>query len=92
MYTKQDSAIILIGVVGSRTTTDSTHAVGYQICTARGLNVSVNLTVKRNPTETFSDTYKLRIQIVTYYTALRMLLACYSLVVQPATWPDPRLD
>jgi len=65
MYTKQDSAIILIGVVGSRTTTDSTHTVGYQICTARGLNVSVNLTVKRNPTETFSDTYKLRIQIVT---------------------------
>jgi len=55
MYTKQDSAIILIGVVGSRTTTDSTHTVGYQICTARGLNVSVNLTVKRNPTETFGD-------------------------------------
>ena len=54
MYTKQDSAI-LIGVVGSRTTTDSTHTVGYQIRTARGLNVSVNLTAKRNPTETFSD-------------------------------------
>ena len=30
MYTKQDSAIILIGVVGSRTTTDSTRAVGKE--------------------------------------------------------------
>ena len=30
MYTKQYSAIILIGVVGSRTTTDSIRAVGKE--------------------------------------------------------------